>query len=908
MWLLFAIFFPLLVSPFFFGLQKYFPKKLGFIAALIALSSLLGIVSAGMSEGWTETEILSLPWVPTLGVNFTLITDGLSLFFGLLASAMGILVSWYAQFYMDPKDPHLGRFYACLMFFMGAMLGTVFSSNLILLFLFWEMTGVASFLLIGYGHPDMKAWTGARMALLTTAFTSLSLLAGIILLYIATGTFDWHSIASKDLTMGATAALMTPTIICFLIGIFGKSAQFPFYFWLPNAMVAPTPVSAYLHAATMVKLGVFLTARMYPIFVAYDIWFPMLTTFSFITMLLGAALSLVSNDLKAILAFATVSQLGFFLGFYGIGGEEGIEYDFVHILNHAFYKGSLFMLVGIVDHATGIRDLRRLGGLWNKLPLTTLIFFIATAAMAGIPGTTGFLSKELILTDIIALGKQHHSGWLILGTLIVASVFKVAFSIRIFYHLFVRDPQFKGAIHIQHAPGFCVHLPPLILSTTALIFGVWATGLDHLSSYFYVSGLHKADFRELQVWHGWTLEVFFSALILMAGALTFLAAEKRSWRLADRMEAFKPGRLFERFIEWLPKGCKWLQETFEPIRLSTQLSVMLTLFGVGFGIYSLLYLFELHRLQFVSTPLETITLLLIAASALLIPLFKAAVSKLLALSASGFFIALLFTLYKAPDLAMTQVLVEVATSLIILVLFRHIGTNLESKPFFNSSALFLSLLAGFSAMSITLFYQGANSGLSLFFLENSVKLAKGTNVVNTILIDFRGLDTLGESTVLIIALFGVLALFQGKQDYDFEEPKQKVPMNSVILRSILPIVFVLVNLFALFLLLRGHNFPGGGFIGGLATGISLIILGIAITLFKKTPPLLPIGLLGLGLIVVAGLIPLFAGAPFLTHFAEGAPPFTPLIFDAGVYFVVLAMTAKMYFLFRAAHFKGVRWS
>jgi NADH:ubiquinone oxidoreductase subunit 5 (subunit L)/multisubunit Na+/H+ antiporter MnhA subunit/multisubunit Na+/H+ antiporter MnhB subunit len=915
-----AIFFPLLISPLFFFLRRYIPRHLGFAAIFVSSISLVCVVLI-LAAGWKESQVASFSWMPALGINLTFIADGLSLFFGILVTAMGILVCWYSQYYMDPEDPHLGRFYACLAFFMGSMLGTVFSSNLLVLFIFWELTGIASFLLIGYWHPDPAAWKGARMALLVTAFSSLALFAGILLLGILTGTYEWHLISVQGIPFQEHLLWSYPIILCFLIGIFGKSAQFPFFFWLSNAMAAPTPVSAFLHSATMVKLGIFLTARMYPIFVSHELWQIMLIAFSSITLLLGAALSLLSNDLKAILAYATVSQLGFFLGFYGMGGVEGIEYDFVHILNHAFYKGSLFMLVGIVEHATGIRDVRRLGGLWNKMPLTTFIFFVAAAAMAGIPGTTGFLSKELFLTDILALGSRHYTGWIVLGVLIVASLFKVAFSIRIFFHLFVRDLEQEVRIKLMHTPSLAIQLPPLILSSAAFLFGIWPTGLEHLTNYFYVSGLHKFDPSVLQIWHGWTIEFLISFLILLGGTGVFLAAEKNGWRWTALTDQLNFGDFFEYFVNAFPKLSGKFIRRFEPSSYQGQTGILFCLFGLGLGGYYIVHFYsDFISFQVASiSPVRFLIIMLIAIFTVLLPLFRQPVPQLLALSGAGFFIAILFTFYEAPDLAMTQILVEVITSLVILVFLRHLhGRHNGSGSGFSKGQILrvlLSVACGLTAAMIAALYRSPDKPLVDFFLSNSVPIARGSNVVNTILVDFRGLDTLGETTVVFVTMLGVAGLLMNKRILFFKSVEPQVPLNSGILQSIMPLVFVLVSIFSVYLLLRGHDYPGGGFIAGVASGIALVIFGLTAQLFKQPAFFINLGFCGLSMILIAGLVPVLIGHTFLTHYAAFAvwPPLesltalTPLIFDIGIYLVVLAMTTATYFLFRRSHL-GAEWS
>jgi NADH:ubiquinone oxidoreductase subunit 5 (subunit L)/multisubunit Na+/H+ antiporter MnhA subunit len=330
-----------------------------------------------------------------------------------------------------------------------------------------------------------------------------------------------------------------------------------------------------------------------------------------------------------------------------MGGVEGVEYDFVHILNHAFYKGSLFMLVGIVEHATGIRDVRRLGGLWSKMPLTTFIFFVAMAAMMGIPGTTGFLSKELFLTDILALGSRHYTGWIVLGALIIASLFKVAFSIRIFFHLFVRDLEHEWRIKLIHVPSLGIQLPPLILSSAAFLFGIWPTGLEHLTTYFYVSGLHKFDPSVLQIWHGWTIEFLISFMILCGGTGLFLFAEKTGWRWTALTDRLNFGDFFDDFVNAFPKLSGKVIKRFEPSTYSGQTGILFCLFGLGLGGY-FIYHFQTEPILFqvaAISPVRLLIMALIALFTLLLAGFQQPVPQLLALSGAGFFIAILFMFY-----------------------------------------------------------------------------------------------------------------------------------------------------------------------------------------------------------------------------------------------------------------------
>jgi NADH:ubiquinone oxidoreductase subunit 5 (subunit L)/multisubunit Na+/H+ antiporter MnhA subunit len=344
--ILFALGLPLLGSPFVALAGRRLGRRVGWLAFAFPVISTAALLVLFINLPLPHATVVTWPWIPSLGINLSFLLDGLSLFFGLIVSGMGCLVFFYANHYLDDHYEHHGRFYCYLTLFMAAMLGTVFANNLMLLFAFWELTGLASFLLIGFLHTEESSRVGARQALLVTGFTGLVMLTGIIMLYTVTGTYQFSEIVTGGLPVAEHKTWLTVAMVLVVIGAFGKSAQFPLHFWLPNAMAAPTPVSAYLHSATMVKLGVFLCARIYPLFVENDLWAPLLSSVAFTTMALAAVLALLSHDLKAILAYSTVSQLGFLIGYYGLGPAKGVDYDYLHILNHVFYKGALFMIVG----------------------------------------------------------------------------------------------------------------------------------------------------------------------------------------------------------------------------------------------------------------------------------------------------------------------------------------------------------------------------------------------------------------------------------------------------------------------------------------------------------------------------------------------------------------------------------
>jgi NADH:ubiquinone oxidoreductase subunit 5 (subunit L)/multisubunit Na+/H+ antiporter MnhA subunit/multisubunit Na+/H+ antiporter MnhB subunit len=805
---------------------------------------------------------------------------------------------------MERDDSYLTRFYIYLNLFTSAMLGCVFADNLLVMFIFWELTGVTSFLLIGYFFTDTSSLLSARLVFLVTSLTSLFLLVGILIIGSLNNTFLWTEIVTRGVNYENHHFWQTACILCFMIAIFGKSAQIPFHFWLPNAMCAPTPISAYLHSATLVKLGVFLTARMYPLFVTSKIWFPLVVSVCLSTMLVGAILSLLSNDLKMILAYATVSQLGFFISIYGMGDVSGVTYDFVHILNHAFYKGSLFMLVGIISHATGIRDIRKLGGLFRDLPATSAIFFIATLAMAGVPGTTGFISKELIINDLLLIEKDKIAGIVILTLIASASIFKVAFSIRLFYHLFIRKKPQENIV--VKKPQWQLLISPFILSLCALFFGIWPGRLGSLVESFYVSGLHAEELRYLKAWHGFSLELMISITIFALGILLFYFAEKRQvWSQSHPFPDF--ANLWNRLLERCITSVQQLTIRLEGSSVRPHLAILLLFFACTLGgILAAEQAIAFKGLtDFPKSIYRMGALIMIISTSLAIPFLSGGLSQVLALASSGFFITLYFVFYKAPDLAMTQILIEVVTGIMLLVMVYVLRKEVSIKDRLGQTIIRFTtaLLFALTTMAICLSYtalEGAKP-LAKYFLDSSIPLAKGANVVNTILVDFRGLDTLGEITVLLIAAIGIVGLLGPKQSREIYWDSHLVLAPSIILKTLSPLLFFMINFFAIYLLLRGHNQVGGGFIAGLASGIGFVLLGFSFQL-SALKKLIPINLLllsasGVVLALTIGLLPLLWGKAFLTHNAFFLP--TALLFDIGVFIVVLAITLISIFALRS---------
>jgi len=765
-----AILLPFLLLPAVLAVGGKWRARTGWLALAAPVGSfaiLLHLALAVAEPG--GRMVVELAWIPSLGLDLTFMVDGLSLFFGLVVSGMGILVVFYAAHYLDDHYRHHNRFYAYLLLFMGAMLGTVLAGNLLLLFIFWELTGITSFLLIGFLHEKNESRDGARMALLVTGTTGLAMLAGVVLLGQAAGTYELAALMDGA-ARNASPGMLSAAFVLIAIGALGKSAQFPFHFWLPNAMAAPTPVSAYLHSATMVKLGVFLIARIFTVFQGVELWAPLLITICFGTMLLAAVLALLSQDLKAILAFSTVSQLGFLIGFYGMGPAGGVQGDLLHIASHVFYKGCLFMVVGIVDHATGVRDIRQLGGLRRELPLLAGITLVAAASMAGLPGTLGFISKEYMLKDMFTYWEGSAAlAWYPLVFVGVASALKVAFSARIFWGIFGGPPSAKALAHF-HAPGLGMQLPPLLLAGACLLFGLFPGLLGAGLAVLQTTGLHDPTVVHYSLWHGVTREFLTSALIIAAGTVIFAWLWRGLWAKARIPVPLRFDVGFEGMVAAVPKWAKGLGLALRFDRqfdyLAIALGFMVLLVG-GYWWTQRLALWPGLPSGADFDPVRTLVVGLIGLALAMIIVMRRWTSQLIAVSIIGFLITFYYVLFRAPDLAMTQILVESATLLLVLLLLARFPRSAEISEigwFFSGrrQAVNLAISAGVGVLTtlaaLMAMQHRHTQPAGDYYLANTVPLAHGTNTVNTILVDFRGFDTLLEATVLVIACLGAIGL------------------------------------------------------------------------------------------------------------------------------------------------------
>jgi len=714
--------------------------------ALAALLSLAPAVFSGAVQqaGWE--------WLPELGLNLNFRLDGLGLLFGLLITGIGLLVILYACYYLSERDDP-GRFYSFLLLFMGAMLGIVLADNLLLLLMFWELTSLGSFLLIGYWHPRTDARRGARLALTVTAGGGLALLGGFLLLGHIVGSFELSVVLAAGDTVKQHPDYLA-ILLLIVLGVFTKSAQFPLHFWLPQAMAAPTPVSAYLHSATMVKAGVFLLARLFPVLADTDPWFFLVGGVGLLTLLFAAYAALFQHDIKGLLAYSTVSHLGLITLLFGLGTPLTAVAGVFHIINHAVFKASLFMAAGIIEHETGCRDMRQLNGLFKYMPQTAMLAIIAAAAMAGVPLLNGFLSKEMFFAQTIHLAALGEANILLPVLATVAGVFSVAYSAR-----FIHDVFFNGdpinLPRMPHEPPRYLRVPVEILVAVCLLVGIapaYTVGPILAVAAASVVGGPLPPYS-LALWHGFNLPLLMSALALAGGACMYW---QRHWlfRLRDRYPLPVGKILFGRSLRALIATTRQMTGGLENGALQRYLTWLLgtAILAGALGLASGGKLTGDAPLQ----PLDLMNLLpalLLAAAALLTVFWqRQRLTALIMLGVAGLVVVLAFVRFSAPDLALTQLTVEVVTTVLLLLALRFLPP--EAMPessmsrHFRDAVLAISAGLGVAALAWGVLTRAPHTALADYFLATSLPGGGGANVVNVILVDFRGFDTLGEATVL----------------------------------------------------------------------------------------------------------------------------------------------------------------
>jgi multicomponent K+:H+ antiporter subunit A len=871
------------------------------LAVLIALAP--GVI-AGESVHYFH------PWVPGLGLNIAFRMHGLGLLFTGLILGVGLLIILYAHYYLGEGDP-AGKFFGLLMLFMAAMLGIVLADNLLMLFVFWELTSLSSFLLIGYWNERAESRQGARMALAVTGGGGLVMLAGFLLIGAAGGTFEISALeAARDRVQADP--LFAMALLLVLVGAFAKSAQFPFHFWLPEAMAAPTPVSAYLHSATMVKAGIFLLMQLYPILGGNELFERVVCTVGLVTFVFGAYVAIFKHDLKGLLAYSTISHLGLIVFLIGLDSPLSALAAVFHVVNHATFKASLFMAAGIIDHECGTRDMRRINGLWKYMPYTGTLAIVASAAMAGVPLLNGFLSKEMFFAEALEL---HHLG--VLGTLAPFAVtlggaFSVAYSARFIHDVFFNGEP-RDLPRTPHEPPRFMKAPVEILVVICVAVGV-LPGLtvegivDLAASDVLGAALPEHSFA---LWHGFNLPLLMSAIALTLGGAAYWALHRKYRLHLHAPSGWTARLLFTRSLDGLFALSARFTEAFDNASLQRQVALLVGA-AVVLGAAPLLG----SGMPAGGRPLVPVTVM---GAAVWLALATAALGTVLAhrnrlvavilAGAVGLITALGFLSFSAPDLALTQLSVEVVTTVLLLMALALLPRE-SPRETGSMRRLRDAALAGLAGVGITVLALAVMTReletVSWYFMENAVPRGGGANVVNVILVDFRGIDTFGEITVLVIAALGAFALMDRmRAPRPATDPsgrgwsRQRHPLLfAMAARWMLPFALLV----SIYIFLRGHNAPGGGFIAGLVTAVAILMQYMA-NGFARTQARLRLDfarVAGLGLLIAGatGVGAFWFGRPFLTsaHGHPGLPLLgevplaTAALFDLGVYLAVVGAT------------------
>ncbi|MCB1363666.1 MAG: monovalent cation/H+ antiporter subunit A [Rhodobacteraceae bacterium] len=880
-------------------------------AGAVSLLALIGLLIHAPSVLRGEVIAARLDWLPELGLNANFFLDGLGLLFAGLILGIGILIILYARFYLSREDP-MGQFYCYLLLFQGAMVGIVLSDNILLLLVFWELTSLSSFLLIGYWRHLPEGRQGARMALIVTGAGGLAMIGGMLILGNIAGSYDLTVILQqRDLIQ--TSPLYLPALILILIGAFTKSAQFPFHFWLPHAMAAPTPVSAYLHSATMVKAGLFLMARLWPVMAGTDAWFYIVATTGLVTMVLGAVIALFKDDLKALLAFSTVSHLGLITMLLGFGTGMAAVAAVFHIINHATFKAALFMTAGIVDHEAHTRDIKRLGGLRRLMPVTFTIAAVASLSMAGLIPLNGYLSKEMMLEEA-AHTAWLQSTWLVPALATFGALLSAAYSFRYVAHVFLGPERDDYPSH-PHDPGAGMWLAPAFLVSLVVLIGLFpetVAGGIVAAAAGAVTGGDLPEYH-LKLWHGLTPAFYMSAVALSGGLMLLWghAHLNRAWTNSPRPEA---KTIFDAIVGTATRISRILTDRLHDGAL-TRYAAIFVAFTLGLAGYA--WLSGTLGPQ-TRAPLEIAALPLIGwigvivSTVLMVAFHRRRLLALILMGVVGLVVSVSFNYLSAPDLALTQISVEVVTIVLMLLALNFMPkeTPRESSPVRKTRDAVLSIGAGLGVGGLIYALMRRDFDLptiSEYHLNNSYSGGGGTNVVNVILVDFRGFDTFGEITVLGIAAIVIFAVTQAvlsgpvrgrllNRKPDAPQSGDAHPLMMVVVtRMMMPVALMV----AAFIFFRGHNLPGGGFIAGLIAAIAVVMQymasGFGWAAERQHVPYH--GIIGSGVLVAAvtGMGAWLAGEPFLTSafgyvHLPGLEKFelaTAALFDLGVFLAVV---------------------
>ena len=896
--------------------------------AIVPLVAFLWTVAqtGPVAEGRTVTQTVT--WIPALHLDLSFAMGTLQWLLALIVTGIGALVLLYCTWYFSDDDPGLVSFAGSFTAFAGSMLGLVLSDNLLLMYVFWELTTVFSYLLIGFDPTQRRSRQAALQALVVTTFGGLAMLVGILMLGTIAGTYQLTELLAHP----PSGTAVTVAIMLLLVGAVTKSALVPFHFWLPAAMAAPTPVSAYLHAAAMVKAGVYLVALLAPAFAGVPGWRPLLLTLGIVTMLLGGWRALWQHDLKLLLAYGTVSQLGFIVVVVAVGSRDAALAGVALLLAHALFKAALFLVVGIVDHSAGTRDLRLLSGLGRSTPVLFCVAVLAGASMAGLPPLTGFVAKESVYGALLHVAADDGPpalagwpGWIVLVGVVVGSALTMAYTLRFLWGAFARKPDVPDTPVEPIAPGLMA--VPALLAGLSLLFG-FLGGPETSLLRPYATAFPFGPIEQLALWHGFNKALLLSLVALTAGVVVHrwrsTLAETRAV-LAPRLSAEDAYRAVVRRLDRTAVEITgFVQRGSAPTYLSVILVVVVVLPGAAL----LLHDWSGERLVAWDFPAQAMVGGVIVLAALLTVRSRRRLKAVVMAGVTGYGTATLFLLHGAPDLALTQTLVETVSLVVFVLALRRLPEYFTDRPFtrrrywqITIGALTAVAIAGFMFAAT-----GARTAppVSTGLPEPVRTFGGGHNIVNVTLVDVRAWDTMGEIAVLVAAATGVASLIFVRRsqvvirrvrdlpaDQDTPRPARQVWLpggrtlpperRSVIFEVITRLVFHTIVVFSIYLLFSGHNSPGGGFAAGLVTGLALMVRYLAGGRYEldEAAPVDAGALLGVGLFVAtgSGLLPLaFGGAVLQSAIVDLYLPLlghvhlvTSVLFDIGVYVVVVGL-------------------
>lgn len=906
--------------------------------------------------GGTTIEVVS--WVPGLGLDLAFAFGALQWVMVLVVAGIGSLVLVYCAGYFADDEPGLAPFAGHLTAFAGAMLGLVVADDLLLMYVFWELTTVFSYLLIGHDPTRRVSRAAGLQALLVTTFGGLAMLVGVLVLGVQAGTFRVTELASTDVAALSGQVAVQAAVLLVLLGALTKSALFPFHFWLPAAMAAPTPVSAYLHAAAMVKAGVYLVALLAPIFAQVTGWHAVLLPLGVATMLLGGWRSLRQTDLKLLLAYGTVSQLGFLVVVVGIGTPAAALAGIALLLAHALFKATLFMVVGIVDKTTGTRDLRKLSGLARRAPLLAATAGLAGASMAGLPPTAGFVAKESVfgaLVDVAgdadAAGAAPAAGWLVLAGVVTGSVLTVAYTARFLWGAFATKPGVDVCAPVRVPVGFLA--APALLAAGCLVVGfLGGPETTMLTEYAdevpAPAGASGAEMHAgvLTLWHGLSPAVWLSFLTVGVGAVLFWRREQVARAQAAMSAGWSTERGYLRLVRRLDRFAVEVTGLVQRGSVGAYVAIILLVVVLGPGVAMVAALTgaataSAPAVRGWDTAGQAVVAVVVVLAAVLTVRSRRRLKAVLLVGVTGYGTAMLFVLHGAPDLALTQVLVETVTLVVFVLVLRRLPEYFTDRPLPRSRYVRMALGAAVAVVvgGVMMVATGARSAppVSAGFPEAAVAFGGGRNIVNVTLVDIRAWDTLGEISVLVAAATGVASLvflrtrtatIKTVAQYTGPSPDPRGPAaplaggavpaptrrvwlsggrtmaperRSVLFEVVTRLLFHTIIVFSLFLLFSGHNNPGGGFAAGLVTGLALVVRYLAGGRYEldEAAPVDAGALMGTGLLIAAAsaLAPLaFGGTVLQSAIVDLHLPVlgdvhlvTSVFFDVGVYVLVVGL-------------------